>query len=69
MPFPELTRRDFTLLTGTLAATALPLGAATPTAGDVIKQLQTKLGGDWPATGPDGLKARSGLSEYRYDAL
>jgi hypothetical protein len=57
MPSPELTRRDFTLLTGTLAATALPMAAAAPTAGEVIKQLQAKLGGDWPATGPDGLKA------------
>jgi putative NIF3 family GTP cyclohydrolase 1 type 2 len=50
-----MNRRQFTLLAGTAA---LPLrGAVAPTAQDVIKRIQTSLGAEWPASGPDGFKA------------
>jgi putative NIF3 family GTP cyclohydrolase 1 type 2 len=53
-----LSRRQFALLTGTLAAGRIPSnGANMLTALDVVQRIQTSLGGEWPATGPDGFKA------------
>jgi putative NIF3 family GTP cyclohydrolase 1 type 2 len=50
-----MNRRCFTLLAG---SAAIPLrGAAAPTAQDVVQRIQTILGGEWPATGPDSFKA------------
>ncbi|HSW48752.1 MAG TPA: hypothetical protein VLH09_01195 [Bryobacteraceae bacterium] len=47
-------------MAGGLAAAQLPLrGAAGPTAGDIVKQIQERLGGDWSGAGPDGFKAGS----------
>ena len=57
MPPSELSRRQFALLTGTLAASPIPLLAAAPTAREVMQQIQSSLGGDWPSNGPDGFKA------------
>jgi putative NIF3 family GTP cyclohydrolase 1 type 2 len=52
----RLSRRRFTQIAGSLAAT--PLHAAPPlTAQAVAERLQSALGGDWNATGPDGFKA------------
>jgi len=34
-----------------------PVHGATTTAQDVAKQIQDRLGGDWPQNGPDGFKA------------
>ncbi len=57
----DVSRREFARLAGTLAAGAaghLPLqGANALTAQDVAHRLQTSLGGEWPASGPDGFKA------------
>lgn len=54
----DISRRRFGYLAGGLAATSLPLSAlAGPTAAEVISQIKTSLGGDWPETGLDGLKA------------
>ena len=51
----NLSRRHFALLAG---ATPLALANAEPVTADVIaRRIQTELGGDWPATGPDGFKA------------
>src|SRR5258708_499552 len=53
-----VSRRNFTLLAGTLAAGRIPLrGANAPTAKDVAQRIQTSLGGEWPVSGPDGFKA------------
>jgi putative NIF3 family GTP cyclohydrolase 1 type 2 len=53
----DVSRRQFALLAGTVAA-GLPLqGADSLTAQDVAHRIQTSLGGDWPSTGPDGFKA------------
>lgn len=50
-----MNRRRFTVLAG---AAALPLrGTAAPTAQDIVQRVRTTLGGEWPATGPDGFKA------------
>jgi putative NIF3 family GTP cyclohydrolase 1 type 2 len=50
-----MNRRSFTLLAG---AAAIPLrGATSPTAQDIVQRIQTALGGEWPASGPDGFKA------------
>jgi putative NIF3 family GTP cyclohydrolase 1 type 2 len=50
-----MNRRSFTLLAG---SAAIPLrGAAVPTAQDVVRRIQTSLGGEWPSSGPDGFKA------------
>jgi putative NIF3 family GTP cyclohydrolase 1 type 2 len=53
-----VSRRQFTLLAGSLAASQVPMGAApTVAASEFIAQVQKSLGGDWPATGVDGFKA------------
>ncbi len=54
----EISRRRFAQIAGTAAATRLPLhGADTLTAQTIVERLQSTLGGEWPATGPDGFKA------------
>jgi len=51
----ELSRRSFALLT---AAAPIALRAAELlTADAVVRRLQTELGGEWSAAGPDGFKA------------
>lgn len=52
----DLTRRRFAAMAG--AAGASPLLAGSPlTADAVVKRIQKELGGEWPATSPDGFKA------------
>jgi hypothetical protein len=54
----DVSRRKFALLAGTLAAAQIPLrGANALTPQDVVQRIQTSLGGEWLATGPDGFKA------------
>lgn len=54
----RISRRQFAQIAGTVAAARLPLrGAITLTAQAVAERLQSALGGEWPATGPDGFKA------------
>src|SRR3954454_14101394 len=54
----DLSRRQFSLIAGTLASGRTSLFAAsTPTAQDIAQRLQTSLGGEWQPTGPDGFKA------------
>jgi len=51
----HISRRRFAIIAG-----AVPLGlrGATPlTAEAVVQRIKMQLGGDWPATGPDGFKA------------
>src|SRR5580692_2668233 len=51
-----ISRRRFALIAGT--AGIVRLAAAEPLlAGAVVRRIQTELGGDWPAEGPDGFKA------------
>jgi putative NIF3 family GTP cyclohydrolase 1 type 2 len=50
----DVSRRQFALLAGAAGVLA---GAASLTAEAVIRRIQKELGGDWPATGPDGFKA------------
>jgi len=55
-------------MAGGLAAVGLPLrGAAGPTAQDVIKEIQERLGGDWDKAGVDGFKA--GSPDARVDGI
>ena len=54
----NISRRRFALLAGSAGAAAVGATAAeTLTADAVVKRIQTELGGDWPANGPDGFKA------------
>jgi putative NIF3 family GTP cyclohydrolase 1 type 2 len=56
----DVSRRQFALLAGTMAAGAgrIPLqGADALTAQEVAHRMQTSLGGEWPVSGPDGFKA------------
>jgi len=55
MEKPDLSRRHFTLLAGTL--TARLQAAGTHTAQQVVGRIQTSLGGEWPPEGPDNFKA------------
>ncbi len=58
MEKPDLSRRHFTLLAGTLTASQISLqGAGARTAQEVVSSIQTSLGGEWPPEGPDGFKA------------
>jgi putative NIF3 family GTP cyclohydrolase 1 type 2 len=58
MKTPDFSRRKFALLAGTVAAGQIALpGAAVLTAQDLMQRIQASLGGEWPATGPDGFKA------------
>ena len=54
----SISRRQFVQIAGTVAAAGIPLRAAEAlTAQAVVTRIQTALGGEWPATGPDGFKA------------
>jgi len=58
MEKPDLSRRRFTLIAGALTASQISLQAAgTRTAQEVVRRIQTSLGGEWPPEGPDGFKA------------
>jgi len=58
MKSTNLSRRRFALMAGTAGVTPLGLAGAEPlTAEGVTRRIQAELGGDWPATGPDGFKA------------
>lgn len=59
---PRVSRRQFALAAGAAAGAVgiapLSLRGAEPlTAEAAIRRIQMALGGEWPATGPDGLKA------------
>jgi len=54
----DISRRKFALVGGTLAASQIRLHAAGgPMARDIVNQIQTSVGGEWPQDGPDGIKA------------
>jgi len=55
----SISRRRFAVLAGTAGIAPLGcLAAAEPlTAEAVVRRIQMELGGDWPSTGPDGIKA------------
>jgi putative NIF3 family GTP cyclohydrolase 1 type 2 len=54
----HISRRRFAWLAGTAGVVPPRLSGAEPfTAEVLVRRLQTELGGDWPATGPDGFKA------------
>jgi len=58
MEKPDLSRRHFTMLAGTLTASQISLQVAgARTAREVMHRIQTSLGGEWPSEGPDGFKA------------
>jgi putative NIF3 family GTP cyclohydrolase 1 type 2 len=58
MEKPDLSRRHFTLLAGTLTASQISLQrAGARTAQEVVRRIQTSLGGEWPPEDPDGFKA------------
>lgn len=54
----HISRRRFALTAGTAVVAPLAaIGAEPLTADAVVRRIQADLGGDWPATGPDGFKA------------
>ncbi len=54
----NISRRTFALLAGTAGTGPLALMGAEPlTAQLVAERIQSELGGEWPAAGPDGFKA------------
>ncbi len=54
----NISRRTFALLAGTAVTGPLALMGAEPlTAQLVAERVQSELGGEWPAAGPDGFKA------------
>src|SRR5947199_10503509 len=54
----HISRRQFALTAASSAIAPLAVSAAeTVTAEVVVRRIQSALGGDWPATGPDGFKA------------
>jgi hypothetical protein len=58
MEKPDLSRRHFTLLAGTLTASQISLqGTSARTAQEVVSRIQTGLGGEWPPEDPDCFKA------------
>jgi putative NIF3 family GTP cyclohydrolase 1 type 2 len=58
MKYMDLSRRRFALLAGAAGAAPFAMPGAEPlTAEAVVQRIQTELGGEWPATGPDGFKA------------
>ncbi len=62
----KISRRALGKIAGSLAVARLPLyGAAGSPAQDVLKQIQDRLGGEWTATGLDGLKAGSPQTEVK----
>jgi putative NIF3 family GTP cyclohydrolase 1 type 2 len=53
-----ISRRRFALIAGTAGVEPLTHAAAEPlTAEALVRRIQMELGGDWPSTGADGLKA------------
>ena len=61
----NISRRAFAQIAGTLAVSQVPVRGAATSAQDIVKQIQDRLGGDWPATGVDGLKAGKPETEVR----
>ena len=58
MDSTKISRRALGRIAGTLAAVRLSLySAAGSSTEDIVKQIQERLGGNWPATGLDGFKA------------
>jgi putative NIF3 family GTP cyclohydrolase 1 type 2 len=58
MHHTQISRRRFALLAGTAGVAPLRISGAEPlTAEAVARRIQTELGGEWPASGPDGFKA------------
>lgn len=58
MKQPDVSRRKFALLAGTLAAGKISLQSANAlTAQQAVQRIQEALGGEWGAAGPDGFKA------------
>jgi putative NIF3 family GTP cyclohydrolase 1 type 2 len=58
MKCAHISRRRFALMAGTAGVVPSALIGSEPlTAEAVVRRIQTELGGDWPATGPDGFKA------------
>ena len=58
MKYTNISRRRFALLAGRGRVHRSVLRGAEPlTAEAVVRRIQAELGGDWPATGPDGFKA------------
>src|SRR5437762_685137 len=54
----HISRRRFARMAGTSAVASFAVAGDEPlTAEALIGRIQTQLGGDWPATGPDGFKA------------
>ena len=54
----SISRRQFALIAGSAgAAPFVMLGAELLTAESVVRRIQTALGGEWDAAGPDGFKA------------
>jgi putative NIF3 family GTP cyclohydrolase 1 type 2 len=54
----HISRRRFALIASTAGVAPFGLAGAEPlTAEAVVKRIQTELGGDWTANGPDGFKA------------
>jgi putative NIF3 family GTP cyclohydrolase 1 type 2 len=52
----HISRRRFAVLAGTAGVVAAS-AAELLTADAIVRRIRTALGGDWPSTGPDGLKA------------
>jgi putative NIF3 family GTP cyclohydrolase 1 type 2 len=61
----NISRRAFAQIAGTLAVAQVPVRGAATTAQDIAKQIQDRLGGDWPQTGVDGFKAGKPETEAR----
>jgi putative NIF3 family GTP cyclohydrolase 1 type 2 len=58
MKHANLSRRKFALMAGSAGVLAPGIRGAEPlTAESVVQRIQTELGGEWPAAGPDGFKA------------
>jgi len=57
MNSPQVSRRRFAWVAGSLAAGCAPLSGAAESAHDLVTQIRERLGGDWPETGLDGFKA------------
>lgn len=54
----HFSRRRFTLLACASGIAPVNIVGAEPlTADSIVRRIQTELGGDWPATGPDGFRA------------
>jgi putative NIF3 family GTP cyclohydrolase 1 type 2 len=54
---PHISRRHFALIAGAAGVPLRVSAANAVTAETLVQRIKTQLGGDWPATGPDGFKA------------